>query len=81
MEEEVLAIIEKIIAEKRESKKHPLIALDIELEKAIRKEVLNILRDLFKKKKIIFGRTVSHNFTELFDKDNIRRTTALHPIR
>ena len=65
MREEILKIIKEIIKEKRDAKRFPAIALDVELSQAIRAETLKILRSLWKDEVIDIGRTLNHNFVEI----------------
>ena len=81
MKEKVFKIIEKIIAEKREAKKRPLIILFVELERVIGKLPLEILKELYTELRIDFGRTINDNYIELRNNPEKRkRKVDLHKI-
>ncbi|MGD2113405.1 MAG: hypothetical protein PVG07_00020 [Acidobacteriota bacterium] len=73
MKEQVLKIIEELSAQKRNAKKFPVLVLDHELNKEIKRRVLKALRELFKEEKVDFGRTVNYNFVEIRQPDAPKR--------
>lgn len=83
MKEEVIKIIEEISAKKREARKFPEFVLEMELRKAIKERVLDVLRELYKEEKVDFGRTLNDNFVEIRKPDAPKRNrkVMLHTIR
>lgn len=69
MKDFIYELIERLSKEKEEARKHPVIVLDKELQKEVKKEVLNVLRELRKEKKVDFGRTINNNFVEIRKPD------------
>ena len=82
MKEAILKIIEEESAKKREKGLFPVVVLDVELHKAIKKKTLESLRELWKEGKIDTGRTINHNFVEIRKPDSPRRNRkiVLHQI-
>lgn len=81
MKEIVLKIIQDLHDQKKLEKKEPLIVLDQELHNAIKKEVLDVIRELYKEKKIDLGKTINNNYIKIRTKDTPprRRKAELHP--
>lgn len=80
MKETVLKVIQDLTNQKIELKQEPLLILDQELQKSIKKEVLDVLRELWKEKKIDLGKTINNNYVKLRDENSPprRRKTELH---
>ena len=83
MKNEIINIIDEIIELKTKAKKHPVIISDNELHTAIKKRVLNILRELWKDEKIDFGRSINNNYIQIRNSDSPPRRNEkqlLHKI-
>lgn len=83
MKEAVLKIIEDLYNEKANSTVRPVLVLDIELHNRIKTEVVSIIRELWKEKKVDVGRTANHNFVEIRTLESPRRNRKiiLHEIK
>lgn len=82
MKEIILKIIQDLTEKKILSKKAPVLILDQELQAAVKEEVLECIRELWKEKKIDLGKTINNNYIKIREPDAPARKgkVNLHPM-
>jgi hypothetical protein len=65
MKQIVLETLESITKGKQEARRSPDFTLDIEFKEEITRKVKDALIELWKEKKVKFGRTINNNYIKL----------------
>jgi len=65
MKQIVLETLERITKGKQEEKRSPDFVLDKEFKEEITRIIKEVLKELWKEKKVKFGRTVNNNYIKL----------------
>lgn len=65
MKQIVLEILERLTNEKQEAMRSPDFVLDKEFKDEITRIIKEVLKELWKEKKVKFGRTINNNYIKL----------------